>query len=241
MKALIVDDEPLARRELRRLLADVDWLEIVGEASNVNEAQKAVEELTPELLFLDIQMPGGSGFDLLTRLEHVPRVIFTTAYDHHAVQAFEVNALDYLLKPIEPERLAAALSRARAPTVSSNVATSRALAQSSAFVERLFIRDGSRCWFVPLREVCLMVAEGNYVRLHWNDARPLLARPLSSLEERLDPQRFFRANRRQIVNLEFIESVEMGNGGLLHAQLRGGPEVEISRRQARLFRAQMSV
>ncbi|MBL8267890.1 LytR/AlgR family response regulator transcription factor [Steroidobacter sp.] len=241
MKALIVDDEPLARRELRRLLADFDWIEIVGEAGNINEAQKAAEELTPELLFLDIQMPGGSGFDLLTRIEHVPRVIFTTAYDHHAVQAFEVNALDYLLKPIEPERLAAALSRARAPSASSSVATSRVIGQGSAFVERLFIRDGSRCWFVPLREVCLMVAEGNYVRLHWNDARPLLARPLSSLEERLDPQRYFRANRRQIVNLEFIESVEMGNGGLLHAQLRGGPEVEISRRQARLFRAQMSV
>jgi hypothetical protein len=107
--------------------------------------------------------------------------------------------------------------------------------------ERLFIRDGSRCWFVPLREVRLMVAEGNYVRLHWGDARPLLARPLSSLEERLDPQRYFRANRRQIINLEFIENVELGTGGLLHVQLRGGPEVEISRRQARLFRTQMSV
>lgn len=240
MKALIVDDEPLARRELRRLLADFDWIEILGEASNINEAQKAVETLLPELLFLDIQMPGGSGFDLLSRIEHVPRVIFTTAYDHHAVHAFEVNALDYLLKPIEPERLAAALSRARAPTLS---ASSRSVASSptTANVERLFIRDGSRCWFVPLREVCLMVAEGNYVRLHWNEARPLLARPLSSLEERLDPQRYFRANRRQIINLEFIESVELGNGGLMYVQLKGGPEVEISRRQARLFRAQMSV
>lgn len=242
MKALIVDDEPLARRELRRLLADFDWVEIVGEAGNINEAQKAVEELTPELLFLDIQMPGGSGFDLLARIEHVPRVIFTTAYDHHAVHAFEVNALDYLLKPIEPERLASALSRARgaAETASSrNVTPVPGLA--AATVERLFIRDGSRCWFVPLREVCLMSAEGNYVRLHWRDARPLLARPLSSLEERLDPQRYFRANRRQIINLEFIESVELGNGGLMYVQLRGGPEVEISRRQARLFRAQMSV
>jgi two-component system LytT family response regulator len=244
MKALIVDDEPLARRELRRLLADFDWVEIVGEASNISEAQQAVDMLAPELLFLDIQMPGGSGFDLLTRLEHVPRVIFTTAYDHHAVHAFEVNALDYLLKPIEPERLASALSRARgpaAPASSGNIAASQGVGQAAATVERLFIRDGSRCWFVPLRDVSLMVAEGNYVRLHWRDARPLLARPLSSLEERLDPQRYFRANRRQIINLEFIESVEMGNGGLLHVQLRGGPEVEISRRQARLFRAQMSV
>lgn len=244
MKALIVDDEPLARRELRRLLADFDWVEIVGEAGNVDEAHKAVDTLAPELLFLDIQMPGGSGFDLLSRIEHVPRVIFTTAYDHHAVHAFEVNALDYLLKPIEPERLASALSRARgatAPASSESIASAPVAGQTAATVERLFVRDGARCWFVPLREVCLMVAEGNYVRLHWHDARPLLARPLSSLEERLDPQRYFRANRRQIINVEFIESVEMGSGGLLHVQLRGGPEVEISRRQARLFREQMSV
>jgi two-component system LytT family response regulator len=243
MRALIVDDEPLARRELRRLLADFDWIEIVGEASNVTEASAAVEALTPDLLFLDIQMPGGSGFDLLTRIEHMPRVIFTTAYDHHAVHAFEVNALDYLLKPIEPERLASALSRAQdAPAVAPTQAMTPAMGgQPGATIERLFIRDGARCWFVPLREVRLMIAEGNYVRLHWGDVRPLLARPLSSLEERLDPQRYFRANRRQIINLEFIENVELGSGGLLHVQLRGGPEVEISRRQARLFRMQMSV
>jgi two-component system LytT family response regulator len=113
MKSLIIDDEPLARRELRRLLAEFPWVEIVGEAGDVVEAAARVEALAPDLLFLDIQMPGGSGFDLLSRLDHVPRVIFTTAYDHHAVRAFEVNALDYLLKPIEPQRLAAALAKAR--------------------------------------------------------------------------------------------------------------------------------
>jgi two-component system, LytTR family, response regulator len=236
MKAMIVDDEPLARRELRRLLAGFPWVDIIAEAGTVAQAQPAIEELGPELLFLDIQMPGGSGFDLLTQLEHVPRVIFTTAYDDHAVQAFEVNALDYLLKPIEPERLAAALARAQGAAVATNAAD-----RSETTVERLFIRDGSRCWFVPLAEVRLMVADGNYVRMHWGEVRPLLARPLSSLEERLDPRRFFRANRRQIINLEFIESVELGSGGQLHVQLRGGPEIEISRRQARLFRAQMSV
>jgi len=162
-------------------------------------------------------------------------VIFTTAYDDHAVQAFEVNALDYLLKPIEPERLAGALARARGPL------PTRSAAPATQLVERLFIRDGARCWFVPLNEVCLIVAEGNYVRLHWREVRPLLGRPLSSLEERLDPQRFFRANRRQIINVEFIESVEPGTSGQLHVQLRGGPEVEISRRQARVFKTLMSV
>jgi two-component system LytT family response regulator len=236
MKSLIIDDEPLARRELRRLLADFPWVEIVGEAGDVVEAAARIESLSPDLLFLDIQMPGGSGFDLLARLDHVPRVIFTTAYDQHAVRAFEVNALDYLLKPIEPQRLAAALTKAR-----STPEDRPAEVPSSDILERLFVRDGMRCWFVPLREVCMLTAEGKYVRLLWGKERPLLNRPLNTLEQRLDPKRFFRANRRQIINVDFIEGVELGTGGQLHVQLRGGPEVEISRRQARLFRAQMSV
>jgi two-component system LytT family response regulator len=236
MKSLIIDDEPLARRELRRLLAEFPWVEIVGEAGDVVEAAARVEALAPDLLFLDIQMPGGSGFDLLARLDHVPRVIFTTAYDHHAVRAFEVNALDYLLKPIEPQRLAAALVKARTASEERPAAV-----RSGDILERLFVRDGMRCWFVPLREVCLFTAEGNYVRMLWGNERPLLNRPLNTLEQRLDPKRFFRANRRQILNVDFIEGVELGTGGQLHVQLRGGPEVEISRRQARLFRMQMSV
>ena len=236
MKAMIVDDEPLARRELRRLLADFPEIEIVGEAANAAETVAGVESWSPELLFLDIQMPGESGFDVLARLEHVPRVIFTTAYDHHAVRAFEVNALDYLLKPIEPERLAAAIAKAHVAGTESP-----APSRPEATIERLFVRDGPRCWFVPLREVCLMMSEGNYVRLYWGKSRPLLARPLSSLEQRLDPGHFFRANRRQIINFDFIEAVEPGVGGQLHVQLRGGPEVEISRRQARLFKMQTSI
>jgi two-component system LytT family response regulator len=236
MKSLIVDDEPLARSELRRLLAEFPWIEIVGEAGDATDAAARIAALAPELLFLDIQMPGGSGFDLLARLDHVPRVIFTTAYDDHAVQAFDVNALDYLLKPIEPERLAMALAKAR-----STLTGPGADAPSNMTLEQLFVRDGARCWFVPLREVALFTAEGNYVRLLWSKARPLLGRPLHSLEQRLDPKRFFRANRRQIINLDFIESVELGVGGQLHVQLRDGPEVDISRRQARLFRTQLSV
>jgi two-component system LytT family response regulator len=236
MKSLIIDDEPLARRELRRLLADFPWVEVVGEAGDVTEAVARIETLAPELLFLDIQMPGGSGFELLSRLDHVPRVIFTTAYDHHAVRAFEVNALDYLLKPIEPQRLAAALTKARAAPEDRPVEV-----QPNDILERLFVRDGERCWFVPLREVSVLSAEGNYVRLLWGAERPLLGRPLHSLEQRLDPKRFFRANRKQIINVDFIENVELGIGGQLHVQLRGGSEVDISRRQARLFRMQMSV
>ena len=234
MKAIIVDDEPPARRELRRLLTDFPWIEIIGEAGNIAQAAPMIEALSPGLIFLDIQMPGGSGFDLLTRLEHLPRVIFTTAHDEHAVRAFEVNALDYLLKPIDPARLAAALAR-----VGSANATRPP--QPDAALEQLFVRDGPRCWFVPLREVRLLTSEGNYVRLSWGKTQPLLGRALATLEQRLDPNRFFRANRRQIINLDFIENVELGDSGRLHVQLHEGPEVEISRRQARLFKTQMGI
>ena len=234
MKALVVDDEPLARRELRRLLEDFPWIRVVGEAGNIDEARVRIEELGPEVVFLDIQMPGGTGFDLLTQLDRVPRIVFTTAYDQYAVKAFDVNALDYLLKPIEPERLAAALRKIQA-------ATAPAGQERDAPLEQLFIRDGPRCWFVPLREVSLFSAEGNYVRLSWGKERPLLGRSLATLETKLDPTRFFRANRGQILNLAFIESVDLGEGGRLHVQLRGGPEIEVSRRQARLFRGRANL
>src|SRR5258708_5830654 len=234
MKAMIIDDEPPARRELRRLLTGFPWVDVVGEAGNIDQAAEMVETLTPELLFLDIQMPGGSGFDLLTRLEDVHQVIFTTAYDEHAVRAFKVDALDYLLKPIEPARLAEALGRVKS-------AQAARTPQPGAALDQIFVRDGSRCWFVPLREVRLLSSEGNYIRLSWGKTQPLLGRALSALEQRLDPNRFFRANRRQIINLDFIESVELGVNGRLHAQLRDGPEVEISRRQARLFKTKMSI
>lgn len=230
MRAVIIEDEPLARRELRRLLEPHPSVEIVGEAANIEEAKKLVEATTPDLLFLDIHMPGGTGFDLLEQLEQVPAVIFTTAYDEHAVRAFEIDAIDYLLKPIEPERLADALGRMVVMT------QQRANKQATLdILEQIFVRDGPRCWFVPLREVHLISSEGNYVRLHWKQAKPLFGKSLVSLETRLDPKLFFRANRQQIINLEFVEEVDMGTGGRLHIQLRGGPEVEVSRRQARLF------
>jgi len=226
MKALIVDDEPLARRELHRLLAVFSWMQIVGEASNIDEARERIERLSPDVVFLDIQMPGGTGFDLLTQLDRVPRIIFTTAYDEYAVKAFDVNALDYLLKPIEPERLTTAL---------------RKIPVTAPPLEQLFVRDGPRCWFVPLRDVSLFNSEGNSVRLLWGQERPLLGRSLAALEQKLDPRRFFRANRQQILNLDFVTSVEVGVGGRLHVALRDGTEVEISRRQATLFRQRASV
>jgi len=236
MKALIVDDEPLARRELRRLLAAHPSIQTVGEAGDIDEARERIESLAPEVVFLDIQMPGGTGFDLLVRLDWVPRVIFTTAYDRYAVKAFDVNALDYLLKPIEPERLAAALDKLQATYTAA-----RREAHKDSPLEQLFVRDGPRCWFIPLRDVSVFSAEGNYVRMQWGQERPLLGRSLAALESKLDPQRFFRANRQQIINLEFIRSVDLGVGGRLHVQLNDGREIQISRRQARQFRERTSV
>jgi len=210
----------------------------------VDEALEQMDKLSPALIFLDVQMPGGTGFDLLAQLERLPRVIFTTAYDHYAVKAFEVSAIDYLLKPIEPERLSAALSKVQAAALaamSSTLPANEPASKQEGPLEQIFVRDGLRCWFVPLREVSVFTADGNYVRLQWGKESPMLGRSLVALEEKLDARRFFRANRRQIVNLDYIESVEMGLGGRLHVQLRDGPEIEISRRQARQFRARMSV
>jgi two-component system LytT family response regulator len=234
LKALIVDDEPLARRELHRLLAAFPSVRIVGEAANIDEARARIEELSPDVVFLDIQMPGGTGFDLLAQLDRVPRIVFTTAYDQYAVKAFEVNALDYLLKPIEPERLAAAIRKIQPMPA-------RDTAPHGTPLEQLFIKDGPRCWFVPLREVSVFSAEGNYVRLRWGKERPLLGRSLAALETKLDPSRYFRANRAQIINLDLIESVEPGEGGRLHVRMKDGPEIEVSRRQAREFRARAAL
>jgi len=238
MRVLIVDDERLARAELRRLLAAFPDVEVVGEATHVDDACRQVETLEPDLLLLDIQMPGGTGFDVLARLDEPPDVIFTTAYDAHAVRAFSVNALDYLLKPIEAERLAEALERVRQRGTQVPHAPSRTPDTS---LERVFVRDGERCWLVQLAQVPLITSEGNYARLHLEGHQPLLLRSLSYLEEKLDPARFFRASRQHLINLDFVESLEPGPGGTLVARLRGGTEVEMSRRQSQRFRERMSL
>jgi two-component system, LytTR family, response regulator len=229
MKALIVDDERIARQELRRLLAAHPDVEIVGEARNGEEALAAIahasQDLAPDLVFLDIQMPGMTGFELLEKLDDVPQIIFTTAYDEYAVKAFEANALDYLMKPIAPERLAASLRKAK------RVAQSSAQSQGKP-LDRVFVRDGERCWIVRVADLYLLESEGNYTRLFFGKERPLIPRSLTALEHRLDSAVFFRAGRKHIVNLKWIDRVENGVADNLVVTLKTGETVEMSRRQS---------
>lgn len=234
MKVLIVDDERLARVELRRLLAAHPQIEIAGEARNGTEAVRLVAAVRPDLLFLDIQMPGMSGFDVLEQLENPPQVIFTTAFDKHAVQAFEANALDYLLKPIAPPRLAAALKKL--PPLPVPPPATDTPARPAAPLDRVFVRDGDRCWLVQLADIVMLESEGNYTRLYFGKDKPLIPRSLSALEERLDPALFFRASRQHMVNLRAIERIDPGVGDNLIVALRGGHVVDLSRRQSTRLR-----
>lgn len=240
MKALLIDDERLARNELRRLLAAHADIEIVGEAVDAVDAAAKVAALKPDLLFLDVQMPGADGFRLLEQLEPpLPLVVFTTAYDEFAVKAFEFNALDYLLKPVDPGRLGAALEKVRPHgSAAPFAAVSR---ERLGLEDKVFVREGDRCWFVPVKSLRLLESEGNYTRLHFDDQKPQLFRSLTAMEERLDPKHFFRANRKQVINLAWVEGIEPWFSGGLLVKLKGGLKVELSRRQAQDFRDRMSL
>ncbi|MBD0331984.1 MAG: response regulator [Chitinophagaceae bacterium] len=242
MKAIIIDDERLARNELRKLLQDYPEIEVVDEASNVDEGLAKIESHNPDLIFLDIQMPGKTGFDLLSELERAPQVIFTTAYDEYALKAFEVNALDYLQKPIEPRRLADAVEKLKRMNNGSLHKTEHytpppLLTEN----DQVFVKDGERCWFVKLSDVRLFESVGNYAKVFFSTNKPLILKSLNALEERLDEKVFFRANRKHIVNLRMIEKIEpYFNGGLL-LELKGGEKIEVSRRQTVKFKEMMSL
>lgn len=239
MKALVVDDERLARTELKRLLNPFKDIKVVGEAVNADDAVKKIDQLKPDLLFLDIQMPGKSGFDLLEELDKVPTVIFTTAYDEYALKAFEYNALDYLLKPIEPNRLEETINK----LVEKSRKKSTAESDKPILLEsdQVFVKDGEKCWFVKLEKIRLFESEGNYVRIYFENNKPLILRTLNYLDERLDSKTFFRANRKHIVNLKWIDVIEPWlNGGLL-VKFKDGQKVEVSRRQAIKFKDMLSL
>lgn len=240
-RALIIDDERLARAELRRLLARHADIEIVGEAANAKEARRAILDLEPDVLFVDVQMPGETGFDLLASLDTTPLVVFTTAYDEYALRAFDVSALDYLVKPIDPERLARTVERLLAGAPSDDVAAGGTGAAPLSEKQRVFLTDGKRAWLVALGDVRLFESADNYTRVHFGTEAPLINRSLGELESKLDERVFFRANRHQIFNLKAVRSIEHWFGGRLLVKIEGGPEVTLSRRRARAFRERMGV
>jgi two-component system LytT family response regulator len=239
MKVLIIDDERLARKELGNLLAEYKDIEILGEAANADEAEELIDKLNPDLIFLDIQMPGKTGFELLETLERTPKVIFTTAYDEYALKAFEFNALDYLLKPIEPKRLTESVNKIR-KEVEAQEEQQKKTSQLTVN-DQVFVKDGDNCWFVKLKDVRLFESDGNYIKVYFDKNKPMIHKSLNALDEKLDNKHFFRVSRKHIINLEWIDEIETWFNGGLMVKLKGGDKVEVSRRQATKFKDLMSL
>lgn len=237
---LVVDDEPIARAGLRGMLAAFDWIEVIGEAADGQSAARAIETLKPELVFLDVQMPGLSGTGVLRQMTHRPFVIFTTAYSQHAVTAFELGAVDYLLKPFGPARLAAAMERVRGAIgePSSIDAIERLSgALGGGPITRLFIRVGNATVLVPVDRVSRLEADGDYVVAHAGGSRHLLHLSLSSLVARLDPRRFAQVHRAHVVNLDHVRAFKRDARGNLEAELNDGTRVPVSRARAQELRS----
>jgi len=238
MRAIVIDDSRLARNELKRLLKELDTIQVIAEAADAIEAKEKIEQEKPDIIFLDIQMPGKNGFELLEEIEFVPDVVFTTAYDEYALKAFEYNALDYLQKPVQIDRLAGAISKVaekrekrKQTEGDENYMTAN---------EQVFVKDGERCWFVQLGDIRLFEVDGNYTKVLFEDQKPMIPRTLNYLETRLDPKTFFRANRQQIINLKWVEKIEPWFSGSIKIFMKGGHEVDVSRRQTQRFKELMS-
>ncbi len=244
MRALVIDDERLARKELINLLNQLETVEVVGEAMNVEDAKEKIDQLQPDVIFLDIQMPEKTGFDLLEELDNLPHVIFTTAYDEYALKAFQVNALDYLLKPIEPKRLEDAVLKLQGKMEGiAKREEQEGLGNSKKLTleDQVFVKDGDRCWFVRLSNVRLFESDGNYIKVYFDNFKPMIHKSLNALDERLDEKSFFRASRKHIINLGWVEAIEPWFNGGLVVTLKGGDRIEVSRRQAARFKEMMSL
>ncbi|KIO78880.1 transcriptional regulator [Pedobacter lusitanus] len=225
IKVLIIDDERAARSEVRRLLDNYPEFVISGEAGNADEAKLLIEQQHPDILFLDIQMPEKSGFDLLESLSRVPQVIFITAYDQYAVKAFEYSALDYLMKPVREERFEKAICQIREKMV----------LQLSE--DRIFVKDRGQYHFISWKTVYLIQSMDNYAFLHFEDKKVFYKCSLNQLEKNLDKKNFFRANRSQIINLQFIHKIDIMEKGRLTICLLSGDVIEVSERQSVKFKA----
>lgn len=241
--ALIIDDERLAREELKLMLSSYDTIEIIGEAKNGNEALELIQSLQPDVLFLDINMPGLTGIDLVKKLDVVPYVIFVTAYDNHAAEAFELNALDYLLKPIDPDRLKQSIQRLSVILEEELESPIKQPEAKSVLTvkDSIYVKDGENCYFIHLSNIIYFESVGNYIKINIEGKKPMILKSLSALEDRLNPYDFFRTNRKHIVNLKKIQKVENWfNGGLMF-EMENGEKIEVSRRQAVRFKDQFTL
>mgnify|MGYP005992509157 CR=1 FL=1 len=231
-KTIIIDDERLAREEVKRALGNHNEFEIIGEASYVDEAIILIEELQPDIIFLDIHMPEKSGFDLLEELTSVPEVVFTTAYDQYAVKAFELNALDYLVKPLREERFLKTIEKVKSELMSNDKFNFEILPMH----RKIFIKDGEKCFFIPLSEIHFIESIGNYARLYFGDQKAMIKRSLNLLSEKLDPLYFFRINRSQIINTQYIKEIHPYFNNKLQVILNSGQKLEVSSRQSVKFK-----
>ncbi|MFY7668405.1 MAG: LytR/AlgR family response regulator transcription factor [Crocinitomicaceae bacterium] len=242
IKTIIIDDERLAREELKSLLLDFIEIEIVDEAQNGQEGIEKIMQHKPDLIFLDVSMPGMTGFEMLKQLDDVPQVIFVTAFDEHALKAFDLQAIDYILKPIDPERLSQAIKKVSIENAEiDNFDFSARENKLLDPQDKVFIKDGEKCWFIELNRVRMMESDGNYVKVYFDQFRPMVLRSLNNFETRLNPEYFFRANRKFIINLNHVVAIETWFNGGLKVELSKGEKIEISRRQAIRFKEVFSI
>lgn len=237
MRAIIIDDERLARQELKKLLADFKDVEIVAECVSAADGKQKIEELKPDVVFLDINMPGKTGLELVEEISALPDIVFVTAYDEHAIKAFELNAFDYLLKPVQPQRLAETIKKLTLKEGTGGKENTSLLTEN----DQVFIKDGEKCWFIKVNDIRLFESEGNYVRVYFDSFKPLILRSLNNLEQRLSEKTFFRASRKHIINLNYIASIETWFNGGLMVKMKDHKEIEISRRQAVRLKEMMSL
>jgi two-component system, LytTR family, response regulator len=238
MKAIIVEDSRLARNEIVQMLKKHPEIEIIGQAENINVAKQKIEALNPDFIFLDINMPGGDGFELLEKLQDCPQVIFTTAYDEYAIKAFEYNALDYLLKPINPKRLQQALDKMQLKLLDR---PEKAADAEKPLGQKLFVKDGERCWLIKIADIRYFESCGNYARIYFDKNKPMIYKSLNKIEERINPELFVRTSRQYIVNINYIAEIESnGNTGLLLI-MQDGRSIEVSRRYTTKFKQLLSL
>jgi len=237
-KAIIIEDSRLARLELKSQLAKIENISLVAEAENIEQASQLIAQHQPDLLFLDINLPDGNGLEFLATLTPAPKVIFTTAFEQYALQAFEQNAVDYLLKPFTLERLQSACKKLFADNAEPIAHKEDDLMTLDS---RFFVKDGQKCWLIQLAQVEQFQSMGNYTQVHFEQQKPLVYRTLAQIEARLPKDMFFRVNRSHIVQLSYINNVDLCASGGLELTMKSGAVVEVSRRQTSQFKAIFSL